>query len=167
MIRSKPKGRKGRQNSQQAQVRPAEILGTNAVSIPCPSPNSPEGAAICPCLELAAPAMIVRMIAVDNSPRMCRLTRENAHRAGVAIRVLRDDMCTFHLPERVDLVICEGDAIKHPVEKMDLCKFPSFLHPSAPYGSKITGRKSRIVDVMYLLRCKGRVDTGSIYKNGG
>jgi SAM-dependent methyltransferase len=61
-------------------------------------------------------------IAVDNSPGMCRLARERARRAGVVLRVLRTDMRGFQLPERVDLIICEGDAINHLDRKADLTR---------------------------------------------
>jgi len=62
----------------------------------------------------------IRTFAVDNSPGMCRLARERARRAGVVLRVLREDMRTFRLPERVDLVICEGDAMNHLDRKTEL-----------------------------------------------
>jgi SAM-dependent methyltransferase len=55
----------------------------------------------------------IRTFAVDNSSGMCRLVREKARRAGVVLRVLQADMRGFHLPEQVDLFICEGDAINH------------------------------------------------------
>jgi SAM-dependent methyltransferase len=64
----------------------------------------------------------IRTIAVDNSPGMCRLVREKARRAGVTLRVLRADMRSFRLPERVDLVICEGDAINHLDRKDELTR---------------------------------------------
>jgi SAM-dependent methyltransferase len=64
----------------------------------------------------------IRTIAVDNSPGMCRLTRERARHAGVALQVLRADMRRFRLPERVDLVICEGDAINHLDCKAELTR---------------------------------------------
>lgn len=61
-------------------------------------------------------------IAVDNSPGMCRQAREKARRAGVLLRVLRADMRTFRLPEPVDLMICEGDAINHLDRKAELTR---------------------------------------------
>ena len=64
----------------------------------------------------------IRTIAVDNSLGMCRLARERARRAGVVLRVLRADMRAFQLPERVDLIICEGDAINHLDCKADLMR---------------------------------------------
>jgi SAM-dependent methyltransferase len=60
------------------------------------------------------------MYAVDVSPLMCRLAREKAGRAGLSMRVLRQDMRTFRLPEPVDLVTCEGDALNHVPRKADL-----------------------------------------------
>jgi SAM-dependent methyltransferase len=64
----------------------------------------------------------IRTIAVDNSPGMCSLARERARRAGVVLQVLRADMRNFRLPERVDLVICEGDAINHLDRKAELAR---------------------------------------------
>jgi SAM-dependent methyltransferase len=61
-------------------------------------------------------------IAVDNSPGMCRLVRDRARRAGVTLRVLRMDMREFQLPQQVDMIICEGDAINHLDCKADLTR---------------------------------------------
>jgi hypothetical protein len=65
-------------------------------------------------------------IAVDLSPIMCRLVREKARRAGEVLRVLCADMRSFRLPERVDLITCEGDAINH-VELRNCLSHRSFL----------------------------------------
>jgi len=62
----------------------------------------------------------IRMYAVDQSPLMCRAAREKAGRAGVAVRVLRGDMRDFRIPEFVDLVLCEGDALNHVPRRADL-----------------------------------------------
>jgi SAM-dependent methyltransferase len=62
----------------------------------------------------------IRTIAVDSSPGMCRFARKKARRASAALRVLQADMRGFSLPERVDLVLCEGDAINHLDSKADL-----------------------------------------------
>jgi SAM-dependent methyltransferase len=64
----------------------------------------------------------IRTFAVDNSPKMCGLAREKARRAGLAIQVLKADMRNFHLPEQVDLVLCEGDAINHLDSKAELTR---------------------------------------------
>jgi SAM-dependent methyltransferase len=69
-------------------------------------------------LELARKG--IRMYAVDLSPLMCRLTREKANRAHADVRVQRADMRCFRLPEPVDLVTCEGDALNHVQRKADL-----------------------------------------------
>ncbi len=61
-----------------------------------------------------------KVFAVDLSPIMCRLAREKALRAGVPVRVLRADMRSFRLPQPVDLVICEFNAINHVPRKADL-----------------------------------------------
>lgn len=62
----------------------------------------------------------IRTYAVDVSPAMCRLAREKANRAHATVRVLRADMRSFSLPEQVDLVTCEGDALNHAQCKADL-----------------------------------------------
>lgn len=58
--------------------------------------------------------------AVDNFPAMCRLTADRARKAGVALQIMQADMRKFRLPEPVDLVLCEGDAINHLDCKDDL-----------------------------------------------
>lgn len=62
----------------------------------------------------------IRMFAVDLSPGMCRLAREKAARAGLPVAVLCADMRRFKLPEKVDLVLSEGDALNHVARKSDL-----------------------------------------------
>jgi len=62
----------------------------------------------------------IRMFGVDLSPDMCRIAREKARRAGVPLRVIRADMRTFRLPESVNLVTCEFDALNHVPHKSDL-----------------------------------------------
>jgi SAM-dependent methyltransferase len=64
----------------------------------------------------------IRTFAVDNSPKMCRLAHEKARRAGVVLQVLQADMRKFQLPERVDLVLCEGDALNHLDTKGELAQ---------------------------------------------
>lgn len=44
--------------------------------------------------------------AVDLSPDMCRLARSKTVHVDIPMRVLRQDMRTFRLPEAVDLIIC-------------------------------------------------------------
>jgi SAM-dependent methyltransferase len=62
----------------------------------------------------------IRMYAVDLSPSLCKTAREKAGRTGLPLRVLRQDMRRFHLPEPVDLVICEADALNHVPRRADL-----------------------------------------------
>lgn len=62
----------------------------------------------------------IRMFAVDLSPGMCRAAREKAVHEGLPVKVLCADMRTFDLPEPVDLVTCEGDALNHVPRKSDL-----------------------------------------------
>lgn len=62
----------------------------------------------------------IKTYAVDLSPLLCRLAHQKASRAAAPMRVLRQDMRTLRLPESVDLVICEGDALNHLPRKADL-----------------------------------------------
>ncbi len=62
----------------------------------------------------------IKMYAIDVSPTMCALAREKARREGVKVKVVRGDMRTFRLPERVDLITCECDALNHIPRKGDL-----------------------------------------------
>ena len=62
----------------------------------------------------------IKMFAVDLSPIMCRLAREKAHRARLPLRVICADMRNFWLPEPVDLITCESDALNHVPRKADL-----------------------------------------------
>lgn len=58
--------------------------------------------------------------AVDLSPMMCRLVRQKAAASGVRVNVIHADMRSFRLPEAVDLITCEGDALNHVPRKADL-----------------------------------------------
>ncbi len=71
---------------------------------------------------LAFAARGLRMYGVDLSPTMCRLARGKARRIGLPLRVFHADMCDFRLPEPVDLVTCEYDAINHIPRKQDLAR---------------------------------------------
>lgn len=62
----------------------------------------------------------INVFAVDLSPTMCRIARSRARSAGVHMVIIRGDMRTFSLPERVDLVTCEYDAANHLPQKSDL-----------------------------------------------
>jgi SAM-dependent methyltransferase len=71
-------------------------------------------------VELAAKGLV--MSALDLSPEMCRLTREKARCANLPLRVQRADMRTFRLPQAVDLILCEGDAVNHVPRRPDLAR---------------------------------------------
>lgn len=64
----------------------------------------------------------IRVYAVDLSPQMCRLTRQKAKQARLPVHVLQSDMRNFRLPEPVDLVLCEFDAVNHVPHRVDLRK---------------------------------------------
>lgn len=59
---------------------------------------------------------------VDLSPRMCRIAREKAKCAGLPLRILHSDMRNFRLPQAVDLITCEYDALNHVPQRADLRK---------------------------------------------
>jgi SAM-dependent methyltransferase len=60
------------------------------------------------------------MFGVDLSPAMCRQARAKARRTQLPLRVIQGDMRSFRLPEPVDLVLCEFDAVNHVPDKNDL-----------------------------------------------
>lgn len=62
----------------------------------------------------------IKVFAIDLSPAMCRLTRQKAAQAGIALEVVRGDMRSFRLPVAVDLVTCEFDALNHVPDRLDL-----------------------------------------------
>lgn len=62
----------------------------------------------------------IRMFGVDLSAEMCRQARAKARAAGLPLQVLQQDMRSFRLPARVDLVLCEFDALNHVESKPDL-----------------------------------------------
>lgn len=69
-------------------------------------------------IRLAATGM--KLYAVDLSPDMCRVARQKVQQAHAAVRVVQADMRSFRLPEPVDLVLCEGDALNHIPRRSDL-----------------------------------------------
>jgi SAM-dependent methyltransferase len=62
----------------------------------------------------------INVFALDLSPVMCRLTRQKAAHAGITLHVLRSDMRNFRLPEAVDLITCEFDALNQLPHPRDL-----------------------------------------------
>jgi len=64
----------------------------------------------------------IRVMGVDLSPDMCRLSRQKAKQARLTLPVLCADMRSFRLPETVDLVLCEYDAINHVPRKSDIIR---------------------------------------------
>lgn len=62
----------------------------------------------------------LRVYAVDLSPTMCQKTRAKAARESVDVTVIEADMRRFRLPERVDVITCEFDALNHVPRKSDL-----------------------------------------------
>jgi SAM-dependent methyltransferase len=69
-------------------------------------------------LDLAARG--IRMYGVDLSPGMCRAARRKARERKLALRVIQADMRGFRLPEPVDLILSEYDAINHVPRRSDL-----------------------------------------------
>ena len=64
----------------------------------------------------------IKTYAVDLSPSMCHIARDKAKRAQLAVRIFRADMRDFRLPNAVDLVTCEYDAVNHVPNRADLRK---------------------------------------------
>lgn len=73
-------------------------------------------------LALSFASQGIRAFAVDLSPDMCRITRAKARAVRLPLKVIRADMRAFALPEPVDLVTCEFDALNHVPRKSDLAK---------------------------------------------
>jgi SAM-dependent methyltransferase len=61
-----------------------------------------------------------RTYGVDGSRTMCRLAREKARSARAKVRIIYADMRDFKLPEPVDVILCEYDALNHIDRKEDL-----------------------------------------------
>lgn len=57
---------------------------------------------------------------VDLSPTMIRIARDKAEKDGIAARFTRADMRSFKLPQPVDLITCEFDALNHVPNRSDL-----------------------------------------------
>ena len=70
----------------------------------------------------------IKMYAVDLSPQMCRLTSEKADRARLSVHVFRADMRKFRLPEAMDLITCEYDALNHVPRRADLRIVANAVH---------------------------------------
>ncbi|MGD0228353.1 MAG: class I SAM-dependent methyltransferase [Terriglobia bacterium] len=64
----------------------------------------------------------IKVYGIDLSPTMCRLARAKARRAGANVTIIPGDMRTFRLPEPVDLITCEFDALNHVPRKSDLAR---------------------------------------------
>ncbi len=57
---------------------------------------------------------------MDLSTHMTRLARNKADGAHLPVQVFRADMRTFRLPEPVELITCEYDALNHVSRRADL-----------------------------------------------
>lgn len=94
-------------------------------------------------LELARSGR--KVYAVDLSPGMCKLARAKAAAAGLPVRVIRGDMRSFRLPEQVDLITCEYDALNHVPFKEDLAKVAEAagraLRPGGHFYFDVNNRK--------------------------
>jgi SAM-dependent methyltransferase len=62
----------------------------------------------------------IKVFAADLSPAMCRITRKKARLENLPIRILRSDMRVFRLPESVDLITLEFNALNHLPHRRDL-----------------------------------------------
>ena len=62
----------------------------------------------------------MRVYAVDGSRDMLKVARAKFAKARVQVRTIHADMRKFRLPEPVDLITCEFDAINHLKRKGDL-----------------------------------------------
>lgn len=76
----------------------------------------------------------IGMYAVDLAPEMCRLVRVKARHAQLRVRVVQADMRDFRLPQSVDLITCECDALNHVPRKADLAKVAKAVHRALQPG---------------------------------
>jgi len=87
----------------------------------------------------------MKVFAVDLSPTMCGLARQKARRAGTTVTVIRGDMRTFRLAEKVDLITCEYDAVNHVPRKPDLARVAQAaaraLHPGGYFYFDVNNRR--------------------------
>lgn len=95
-------------------------------------------------LELAGRG--IRVFAVDLSPEMCKLARRKVRGTGLPVTVLEGDMRTFRLPEPVDLVTCEFDALNHVPKKADLGRVlravARALRPGGHFAFDVNNRRA-------------------------
>ena len=97
---------------------------------------------------LALASRGIQTFAIDLSPTMCQLAREKARtpRAKPKFRVIRADMRDFSLPQSVDLVTCEYDALNHVPDKADLhhvlARVASALEPGGYFAFDVNNRLS-------------------------
>ena len=88
----------------------------------------------------------VRVYGVDLSPTMCRLARAKVHLARASVTVIQGDMRTFRLPEPVDLITCEFDAVNHVPRKSDLARVANAvaraLHPGGYFYFDVNNRSA-------------------------
>jgi SAM-dependent methyltransferase len=86
----------------------------------------------------------IRTFAVDLSPEMCRVARRKAREAGLPLKVICADMRKFHLPQRVDLITCEFDAMNHLPRKSDLPRVAkgvaAALNPNGHFAFDVNNR---------------------------
>ena len=88
----------------------------------------------------------IRTFALDLSPIMCRVAEENARHASLPVSVIRADMRHFRLPQRVDLITCECDALNHVKRKTDLRRVTNAvaraLNPAGYFLFDVNNRKA-------------------------
>jgi SAM-dependent methyltransferase len=88
----------------------------------------------------------IKTSGIDLSPEMCRRAREKARKAGLKVKVARGDMRGFRLPEPVDLVTCECDAINHIPQKKDLKRVANSvaraLKPGGYFAFDVNNRRA-------------------------
>jgi SAM-dependent methyltransferase len=95
-------------------------------------------------LELAERG--IKVYGVDLSPTMCRLARAKVRRAGDQVTIIPGDMRTFGLPEPVDLITCEFDALNHVPRKSDLARVANavarVLRPGGYFYFDVNNRRA-------------------------
>jgi len=87
----------------------------------------------------------LKVFGVDGSSAMVRAARRKLSVARLPGSILRGDMRDFRLPEPVDLVTCEGDAVNHVYQKSDLTRVAAAvaraLRPGGYFYFDVNNRK--------------------------
>ncbi|MFN7936311.1 MAG: class I SAM-dependent methyltransferase [Bryobacteraceae bacterium] len=88
----------------------------------------------------------IPVFAVDLSTEMCRLARLKVRKTNMPVTVIHADMRSFRLPQQVDLITSDFDALNHVPNKSDLRKVmrcaARALRPGGHFAFDVNNRLS-------------------------